>query len=40
MSNLHSVYAEVFHEVYGDAWKVLNDNTEAEAYDKTKMISP
>ncbi len=39
MSTLHAVYGKTLEEASGVTWKVLIDKTEAEAYDKIKMIA-
>ena len=37
-STLYSLYGDMLWEASADIWKVLVDKTEAEAYDKIKMI--
>jgi hypothetical protein len=39
MGLLRDEYQEYFKEASGDIWKILIDKTEAEAYDKIKMIA-
>ena len=38
LSALYTVYGDVLWEASADIWRVLVDKTEAEAYDKIKMI--
>ncbi len=38
ISNLHAIYGKTLSEASGDIWKVPMDKTDAEVYDKIKMI--
>ena len=40
LRKLAEVYGEVWFDVSGDVYKVLIDKSEAEAYDKIKMVKP
>jgi hypothetical protein len=40
LKKLAEVYGEVWFDVSGDVYKVLIDKSEAEAYDKIKMVRP